>query len=329
MADPQTSNLGFYQPTRGSDPGTWDSPVNANSGALDSLFGVVATIGLTNAPVTLTTPPNSGASWSGPYQSQSGLLKFTGAITANIPVTIPRAGYFIAWNLCTSSGIGAGSTSASNYVQLTTGAVGGNNIGIPYGKKCHVFSDGTNMDFVNMADPGTAYDLHGATAMPSWMTACSVLPYLVKDGTVYNNSAYPALASILGTTFGGTPSLTFAVPDELARARVGYDTKGTNRLTTAVSGVNGATMASAGGDQNLSQHTHGVTDPGHTHTTNGQNANNHSNTAGAGSGGYTFTPYGGETISSATTGISINDAGTGVGANVQPTIVSFLPLIKT
>lgn len=335
MADPQTANIGIYQPTRGSDAGVWDSPVNANSGALDSLFANVATIGLTNAPVTLTTPPNSGASWAGPYQSQSALIKLTGAITANCAVTIPRAGYYIFWNQCTSgsSGYLAGAQPGSFYVTLTGGA--GKVIGVPPGKKCHVFFDGTDMDFVNVPDPGTAYDLHGLTALPSWMTACTVLPYLIKDGTIYNNSAYPNLASYLLNTFGGTLGLTFAVPDELARARVGYDTTGTGRLTTAISGVNGQTMGSAGGDQNMFAHTHAntVNDPEHFHSFNNGNALGDSN-AGQGNlftSGTSVAIYKANTTAAAKTNISvtIDPAGAGVAQNVQPSIVSFLPLIKT
>ena len=65
------------------------------------MAGSVATIGLTNAPVTLSTPPNTGAAWSGPYQSQSAVLRFTGTLTANCVVTMPAPGFYIVENLCT------------------------------------------------------------------------------------------------------------------------------------------------------------------------------------------------------------------------------------
>ena len=248
MADPATPNLGVFIASVGSDVGTWYQPLNANFSVQDSLACNTATISLTNAPVTLSTPPNSGAAWAGPYQSQSALIQFTGTLTGNCVITFPRAGFYIVENQCT---VGA------FYVQLTTGA--GKTIGAPPGKKCHVFSDGTDMDYVDMPDVGTAYDLHGVTALPAWMTACSTSPYLVKDGSVHNYSDFPALGRLLGSTFGGNGITTFGVPDEMARIRVGYDKTATNRLTTAVSGVNGATMGSAGGDQAMQQHGHAIT----------------------------------------------------------------------
>jgi len=322
VADPQTANIQIYQPTRGSDVGTWDLPNNANFGAIDSLFGNVATISLSSGPVTLSTPPNSGAAWSGPYQSQSSLIVFTGVLTGDVQVTFPRAGFFIVQNLCTPTTHG---------VQLLSGGAG-NAIGIPYGKKCHVFNDGTNMDFVNAPDPGTAYDLQGATYYPKWMLLCTVIPYLIKNGAVYNNSTYPALASVLGNAFGGTPGLTFAVPDELARARVGYDGVGTGRLSPSVCGINGSAMASAGGDDNPQLHNHTAvatsTDSGHQHDL-GLTTSVSPYSAGIapvirGSGLNSATGY-----ANITTSVTVRNAFSGASGNVQPTIVSFLPLVKT
>ena len=67
------------------------------------------------------------------------------------------------------------------------------------GKKCHVFFDGVHMDYLNQSDPGTAYDLHtNTTTLPPWMTVCTVSPYLIKNGTTYSVSTYPALAQHLG-----------------------------------------------------------------------------------------------------------------------------------
>lgn len=314
--------MGLYVPLRGSDVGVWDLPENANDSATDSLFTNLVTISLSNAPVTLTTPPNSGAAWAGPYQSQSALIRFTGMLTASCTVTFPRPGFFIVENLCT---VGA-------FAVILASAAPGNVIGITPGKKMHVFNDGVNMDFVDLQDPSTPYDLHGATAMPAWMTACTVLPYLIKDGTIYNNSLYPALAAALGNQFGGTPGVSFAVPDEMARARIGYDTVGTGRLTTVGSGVNGQTMGSAGGNQAMQAHNHGVTDPGHVHGVTGGTEGGTTIqfiTYGGGSAQDFPVPAAPITISRAFTGISINNAGAGASQNVQPSLVSFLPLIKT
>jgi len=220
-------------------------------------------------------------------------------------------------------------------VQLTTGVGGGKNIGVPPGRKCHVFSDGTDMDFVNAQDPGTAYDLHGALAMPSWMTACSVLPYLIKDGNVYSNTTYPGLASYLQNLFGGTPGLTFAVPDELARARIGYDTVGTGRLTAVISGINGRLMGAAGGNQSMQSHTHGASsaDSGHEHSfPNGDvygDANSGGGFFGFGGSGIPLYKAAQTNVGNANVITTISATGNGLSQNVQPSIVSFLPLIKT
>lgn len=327
MADPVTPNLQLYIPALGSDVGSWNLPVNADFSAVDSLFTNNAAITLSNAPVTLSTPPNSGALWNGPYQSQSALISLSGALSADVQVIFPRAGYFIVQNNCTNTG--------AYYVQLVSGGAG-NAIGAPPGKKCHVFNDGTNMDYVNMPDVGTAYDLHGATAIPPWMLACTVAPYLIKDGSVYNNTAYPALAALLGTTFGGTPGFTFAVPDELSRARVGFDTVGTNRLTQAIAGIIGTEMGSYGGDQNPQVHAHTATaastDSGHTNpAARGAFVETGTGSFGLASGGNAFTSDGSTGIGKAniTTRVTVNNAFSGASGNVQPTIVSFLPLVKT
>ena len=325
MSDPQTPTIAIYQPARGSDSGTWDLPHNANCGALDSLFGNVAVISLSNSNVTLSTPPNSGASWAGPYQSQSSLIRFTGMLTANVTVSIPRPGFYIVENLCTGTGTFSVTLTAGNF-----------SVGAPPGKKCHVFNDGTNMDYVNMPDPGTAYDLHGVTALPPWMLACTILPYLIKDGATYSNSSYPALAAILGTTFGGTPGSTFSVPDERARARVGFDTGATGRLTSGQSGISGTTMGSSGGDQRNASHSHtaSVSDAGHAHATqvfiSGSNSGPViADQASYQAGGATVPGGTGVQIAGTGIGVSIGTTGNGASQNVQPTIVSFLPLIKT
>jgi microcystin-dependent protein len=194
------------------------------------------------------------------------------------------------------------------------------------------------MDFVDRHLPGTALDLHGATTYSPWMNACTIKPYLIKDGTVYTASIYPALAQLLGSTFGGNGITTFAVPDERARARIGLDVNinqaFSNRLTAGGSGINGTTMGAVGGSEFLQSHSHTntLTDLGHIH---GPDANVTSLNTGGGSGANRFGPSPGgipqfSTVSS-TTGISVTVNATGAGGsqNMIPAIVSFLPLIAT
>ncbi len=334
MSDPQEPDRGLYQPTVGSDVGTWYQPCNANFGATGSMFGNVATIGLTNAPVTLTTPPNSGAAWSGPYQSQSGILRFTGTLSGNVTVTIPVTGYFIVENLC---------TVGSFYVALASSAPG-QVIGAPPGEACHVYCDGTNVKYVNMGRVGSYLDM-AVSAVPAWIANSTVPPYLKCDGTVYTATAVygvgnPApLLNLLGSTFGGNGITTFGVPDLRARVRIPLG-EATGRVTTAGSGIDGTTINSGGGTQNetiakanLPVYNFPVTDPGHSHTIGGSAIN------GLGGGGSNpatnLSPNGGNNqafgpTTNQTTGITVGTGGSGTPlTTMPPTLVSGLSFIKT
>jgi microcystin-dependent protein len=230
-------------PARGADVGTWDTPTNANATALGGMLGGLATVGLTNANVTLSAPAGAITPGAGPNQSQNAILRFTGTLTGNCVITLPLPGYYVIDNRC---------TVGSFYVQLTNGG-GGDVIGVPPGDPVHVYSDGTNVRFVNLPMIGTFMDLCGLSATPAWITACTVPPWLICDGSVYNISAYPFLGAQLGATFGGNGSTTFGVPDLRNRFRAAV---GGARITTAGSGIDGTTMGSVGGNELLPSHSH-------------------------------------------------------------------------
>ena len=323
MPEPVTPNINLIVPNTGDLVGIWGSAaVNPNFVAIDGTLGGVQVISLTSSSFNLTAPGSISPS-AGPTQSQNALIRFTGTLASNVSIGITMPGLYVFENRCT----------VGPYAVQLTSVFGGNSIGLPPGRKTTVFYDGVDVDFANPADPGTAYDLHGATTYPAWMSACSVLPYLLKDGSIYNVSDYPALGARLGSQFGGNGVTTFGVPDELARARIAFDTHGTGRLTTAGNGtVNGTTMGSAGGDQLLMAHNHAasasVTDPSHTHggvvsSSGGQNVGSAA-PPGVNTNGST---------APATTGISVGITvlgnGGGSSQNVQPSIISFLPLVKT
>lgn len=327
MTEPVTANRSLVIPNTGDLTAAWGTAaLNPNFQMLDSMFGGTTTLTLTSGATTvlLTTPPSNGVWGPGSTggQSVNSMLFFTGAQTGNAVIQFTLPGYYMVHNKCTGT----------SYVQLAPAVGLGNKIGVPPGKKCHVYFDGTDMDYVNMPDPGMAYDLHtNTTTLPPWMLACTVAPYLIKDGTVYNISTYPALAQYLGSTYGGNGATTFGVPDERARMRIPVDSgTPTNRVTSGGSGIAGATFGAAGGNQLMQSHRHinTITDPGHTHTHNaGQNA-----PAGVTGGGSFFADgAAAATINSAVTGISLTNVTTGSGSsqNMPPAIVNFLALIKT
>lgn len=216
MADPTTTNIVLAVPTRGSDVGTWDVPLNGDMTIIDACFGTVTTKALSNVPVSLTVT-----------EVQANLLRFTGTIAGNIAVTIPAIvkSWYVE-NLC---------MAAPLYVTLGN-ASGGQIVGLPPGEVVQIVSDGTNIKFVNLGRIGTYLDDAG-TAVPSWVTACTVPPYLNCDGSTYSAVTYPALFAKIGTT---------TLPDLRGRSRASLN-QGTGRITTAVSGIDGNTIFSAGG----------------------------------------------------------------------------------
>ncbi|MDE2096860.1 MAG: tail fiber protein [Patescibacteria group bacterium] len=230
MPDAQTVNKGIIIPATGTHVDLWGSDVvNPNMSAIDGMLGGFATVALSSTNVTLTVPAGFTATpGAGPVQSQNALITFTGTLTASLTVTFPLPGYYIVLNKCIvgSFYIALGSSTPGNYVCA------------PPGQAVHVFCDGTDMHYVNLAPVGTYLDL-GAAAVPAWITNCTVPPYLNCDGTAFNGATYPQLAALLGGT---------TLPDLRGRTRATLN-QGTGRITTAGGGVDGSTLLAGGGQQ--------------------------------------------------------------------------------
>lgn len=244
-----TTNKNLEQVARGADVGTWDTPTNSNWGIVDNSFGGVATVALTNSNVTLS-----------PSQYQCAFINLTGAISASIQITLPAVGSFYTVQNLTSN------TSAF-FITMTTTAAGGQVIGLPPGEPTEIFTDGTNVKYRALGRIGTYWDYAGSS-VPSWVSNCTVPPYLNCDGTAFSSASYPILSTILGGT---------TLPDARGRYRAALN-QTTGRITSGSStgGVDGNTLLASGGSQTTtisSVHIPPVpiTDPGHSHTvlTNG------------------------------------------------------------
>lgn len=167
-------------------------------------------------------------------------------------------------------------------------------------------------------------------------TARSTAPalWLFCFGQAVSRTTYSALFSAIGTTYGaGDGSTTFNLPDIRGRVIAGQDDMGgtsANRLTVAGCGFDGDVLGATGGSEFMQQHNHGVTDPGHGHA----NQMGSGGTPFPGTANFFTDRLGGQVglgatsaatstagVQSATTGITINNAGTGTSQNVQPTIV--------
>lgn len=239
MTDPTTTNVLFAVPTRGSDPGTWDTPVNANTTSLDGYLGGFTTVSVSGSPVTLTAPAGTATPGAGPYQSQNRTLKFTGALSSNVAITLPLPGEYTIINQTTGS-----------FVLTFNAASAGNIVSTPQGSIMKVWCDGTDVWLIKNEIPGALTFLGGVSAVPAWISACSVKPYLLCDGSTYNIATYSGLGNLYLGTFGGNGVTTFGVEDLRGRVPLAYDGTGT-RITTAGSGINGQTLGAAGGTQSI------------------------------------------------------------------------------
>lgn len=215
-----TANRGFATPATGSLIDLWgEDALNPNFELIDSALGAVASVALASSPVTL-----SAAEYA------CGTIRFSGILTANVTVTFPSVS---AWWTIDNR------TTGNFYVLLTCGA--GENIAVPQTEATQIFTDGTNTRFAALPSIGVYWDYAGA-AVPNWVAACTVPPFLLCDGTTFNAVTYPRLNTILGGT---------TLPDFRGRSRFYLD-GGTSRITTAGSGIDGATRFAVGGAQNVS-----------------------------------------------------------------------------
>lgn len=166
-----------------------------------------------------------------------------------------------------------------------------------------------NWTFLNPASvpAGTIFDFAGATTPTGYLTC---------DGTSYATAAQPNLFAAIGYTWGGSGA-NFNVPDLRGRAGIGAG---------AGPGLSTRTLGQTLGEEThilttpeMPSHSHGVSDPGHTHTVTGD-------FGASGSGGSALLSTHNNPpsfpTSSKTTGIGINSTG-GDGAhnNMQPSAV--------
>lgn len=234
MAEPVTTNKAFIVPNTGDLPGLWGSQaLNPDLIAIDGIFGGFATISLSSGSVTLSVPAGFTATpGPGPTQSQNALIRLTGALGSAAQVVFPMPGFYIVENLCTGA------------FPVTLASVGvGNVIGAPPNQKIQVFNDGLNVDYVSLPPIGTYLDM-AATAVPPWIGASSVPPYLNCNGSTFSSATYPQLALLLGGT---------TLPDSRGRTRFALS-QTTGRITNVGgNGIDGTTLLAAGGSQALLQ----------------------------------------------------------------------------
>lgn len=312
-----TTNISLEQPTNGSDVGTWDVPVNGNSGIIDQVIGSSTTVAFTNANVTLTVA-----------QSAYFTIICTGTLSANVKLILPGTigGRRNIFNQTT----GAFTLTVLNGSGDTGGGV---QVGQGFITPVVLTAGQAYYDAYASTPPGTIVDTAFTNPPPG---------FLLCYGQNVSRTTYAQLwaaAQQFGWTWGtGDGSTTFTLPDARGILRAGADNMGgtpANRLT-------GYTVGTTGGSQAVSLiasqlpvsayqdsgHTHTKTDPGHNH----QFGNNIQVGVFASNGGGTdyliIGSSAGLTTSNSTTGITINSGTANISnpgggqshSNVQPTM---------
>lgn len=205
---------------------------------------------------------------------------------------------------------------------LTETIDGSTTLAVNAGESVLIYCTGTAWVTIGKSSgvPSGSITGYGGTSAPSGWLLC--------DGSAISRTTYASLFSAIGTTFGvGDGSSTFNIPDARGRVIAGQDDMGgsaASRLTTAGSGLDGATLGATGGAQNVTLTAAESGLPSHSHSLTPITG-----LTGAGGDGAGLTAgvyVSGSTGSS--TGSAGGSAASSAHANVQPTLVANV-IIKT
>lgn len=295
-------------PTINFAEGQAPSSVNDSARALmsavamfrDDISGAIITGGTSTA---YTVTSNSGFDTLAHLSGQ--MIAFTPHATNGATVTL------------NVDGLGAKPLRSAPSTELLAGTI---ILGTPY-VAVYNNSDGA---FYLQGFYGNPYNVPLGAGMDYWLPTAPNSSFVFPIGQAISRSTYSVLFAAMGTTYGtGDGSTTFNLPDRTGRVSAMKEATAT-RLTSGFFGGDSTTLGAVGGLQSnnvILTHSHGITDPGHSHNI----TQTQSTSATSGSFIFRGSVNGGGfniTVDNATTGITINNAGTASAHNiVQPTII--------
>ena len=352
-----STNLALELIANGDQSGTWGDTTNTNLGTLieQAISGYVTqactggtdTITIPNGATgvarnmfleltgtgggTLVVPTNKKLYFIYNNTSTAITVKVTGLTGVSVPAAAKMVlvsngtDVVVATNYMASATLGSALGVASGGTGLAT--LTANNVILGNGTSAPSFvAPGTSGNL--LTSNGTTW---ASTAAPTTFLSGMLMPYaaasapsgwLLCYGQAVSRSTYADLFAVISTTYGvGDNSTTFNLPDFRGRAAFGKDDMGgtaASRLTTAGSGVDGATLGTGGGSQLTQQHTHTATDSGHTHS---YIAGRGSIDAGGGASLQTTGASATYTTASGNANITNANYGSGTSQNVPPALV--------
>jgi len=278
------------------------------AGYRDDIAGAIATGG-TSTAYTITS-----------YQIFNSLANMANQVIAFTPHT--TNGATVTLNV---DGLGAKPLRSSPGVELPAGSL---IEGTPY---TALYNNSSAVWYLHGGvGAANSYSVPLGAGLDYWGATAPSSIFALAQGQAISRTTYATLFTLFSTTYGvGDGTTTFNIPDKVGRVSAMLDA-GSARISSSYFGGNPANLGAVGGSEShtlttaqLAAHSHGVTDPGHAHDVK---YNTGTATSGAGavlnglssSGAFT----GSGAAVSATTGISINNAGGGTAHNnVQPTII--------
>jgi microcystin-dependent protein len=352
-----STNLALELIANGDQSGTWGDTTNTNLGTLieQAISGYVTqactggtdTITIPNGTTgvarnmfleltgtgggTLVVPSNKKLYFIYNNTSTAITVKVSGQTGVSVPAAAKMVlvsngtDVVVATNYMASATLGSALGVASGGTGLAT--LTANNVILGNGTSAPSFvAPGTSGNY--LTSNGTTW---ASTAPPTTFLSGMLMPYaaasapsgwLLCFGQAVSRSTYADLFAVISTTYGvGDNSTTFNLPDFRGRSAFGKDDMGgsaASRLTTAGSGVDGATLGTGGGSQLTQLHTHVATDAGHTHSYVAGQGN-----IDAGGGAALQTTGSSATYTTASGNANITNAnyGSGTSQNVPPALV--------